>query len=254
MSCMFQKALMAGAVFLLLANGDALAAGELKISGSATVAAGVVNPNKAAIEQETGLKVNVIVNGDGNGLKDLYAGKSDVAMVASPIKLTEANLNKANPGSISIEGFEVVPVGGETLRFIVHPSNPIKTLTEAQLKDIFTGKITSWKDVGGGDQPIIVVTAAQGLGQRTLVVNQFLGGTEITDKARPVQSFVQLSQIVAQAPNAIGYGNGASITPAVAPVAGAEIKQVLALVTKGPPTPDAKKFIEAAAKLGAAKK
>src|SRR5665647_1013046 len=99
------RALTAGAAFLLSANVYTLAAAELKVSGAAAVAGNIVMPNKAAIEKETGLTLNVTANGDGNGLMDLYAGKVDVAMVAAPIKVTEAALNKAKPDSVSIAGF-----------------------------------------------------------------------------------------------------------------------------------------------------
>jgi phosphate transport system substrate-binding protein len=236
----------------LVALGAPAFGNELKVSGSATVAGGIVNKNKAAIEQDTGLTISVTVNGDGNGLKDLYSGKSDVAMVAAPIKLTEEVLNKAAPGSLDVAGFEVTPVGNDSLHFIVHPTNPVKTLSEGQLKDIFTGKITSWKDVGGDDKPILVVSVALGLGQRSNLVANLLGGVDVTEKARSMQGLVQVVQVVAQAPNAIGYATGATLTNAVVVIPGVEVKQVLGLVTKGAPSPEAKKFIAAAAKFGAA--
>jgi phosphate transport system substrate-binding protein len=246
------KILAAGAAVLgLLAGTQGLTAAELKVSGAAAVAGGVINPNKAAIEQETGLTLTMTVNGDGNGLKDLYAGKSDVMMVAAPLKATEAALNKAAPGSVSSDGMEFAPIGTMTIHFVVHPANPVKSLTEAQVKDIFTGKVTSWKEVGGADQPILVVAEAPGLGTRTNVVASALGGADISDKARIMQALVQVVQVVAQVPNAIGYGNAASITDAVAVVSGAAVKQPLGLATKGAPGAEVQKLIAAAAKYGA---
>lgn len=143
-------------------------------------------------------------------------------------------------------------MGTVAIKFIVNAANPVKALTEAQLKDIFTGKIISWKDVGGADQPILVVAEAPGFGTRSNVVATLLGGAEITDKARAMQALVQVSQVVGQAPNAIGYGNAASISGAVAVIPGIEVKQSLGLATKGAPSADVKKLIEAAAKYGAA--
>jgi phosphate transport system substrate-binding protein len=240
-----------GAAFVLSASIFAHAA-ELKISGNSSVGTAIIAPNKAAIEKETGLTLNVTVNGDGNGLKDLYAGKVDVAMIAAPIKITEAGLNKANPGSISVDGFQVTTIGAIAIKFIVNAANPVKALTEAQLKDIFTGKIASWKDVGGADQPILVVATAAGFGTRTNIVASFLGGTEITEKARIMQAMAQISQVVGQAPTAIGWGTATTITNAVTVIPGTEVKQTLALVTKGAPSADAQKLIEATAKYGLA--
>lgn len=238
----------------LSAGVPGASAGELKISGAAAVAGAVITPNKAAIESETGLTLTVTVNGDGNGLKDLYAGKTDVAMVAAPVKMTEEVLNKAAPGSISVADFQVAPIGAVRIRFVVNAANPARSLSEAQLKDIFTGKITSWKDVGGADEPIVVVAEAPGFGTRSNIVKSFLGGEEVTDKARAMQALVQVAQVVAQLPNAIGYGNAATIAGAATPIPGVEVMQPLGLATKGPPSADAKKLIEAAAKYGAAAK
>jgi phosphate transport system substrate-binding protein len=250
------RTLATGALCLMSASVGAYAAAELKISGAAAVAGNIVMPNKAAIESESGLTLSVTPNGDGNGLMDLYSGKVDVAMIAAPMKLTEAALNKAKPGSVSIDGFEIANVGTIGISFIVNAANPVKSLTEAQIKDIFTGKITSWKDVGGADKPILVVAEAAGFGTRSNIVASLLGGAEITDKARIMQSLAQVGQVVGQAPDAIGYGNAASIkaSGAVAAIPGTEVKQALGLATKGAPSADVKKLIEATAKYGAALK
>lgn len=241
------RAAVCAAAITIAMNAYCVAA-EVKLSGSATVAGTIIKPNQSAIEGDTGLKLNVAVNGDGEGLKDLYAGKVDVAMVAAPIKATEATLNKLNPGSISVAGFEVAEVGSSALKFIVNPAGPVKSLSADQLKAIFTGKITSWKEVGGPDEPMLVVTVGPGLGQRVNLVTLFLDGTEVTDKARSMQSLDRVAQVVSQTPNAIGYGTGATITSAVAVIPGTEVKQVLGLVTKGAPNEHVKKLIMAAVK------
>jgi hypothetical protein len=86
---------------------------------------------------------------------------------------------------------------------------------------------------------------------RRNTVSTFLGGDEITSKARTMQALVQVAQVVAQAPNAIGYGNAASITDAVAVVPDVVVKQPLGLATKGAPNADVQKLIAATAKYGA---
>jgi phosphate transport system substrate-binding protein len=244
---------LAASAALLLPVVQATAS-ELRVSGAASVAGSIIMPNKAAIEQEIGSTLAVTVNGDGNGLRDLFSGKSDIAMVAAPVAATEATLNKASPGSISVADFQVAPIGSASIKFIVNPANPVKSLTEAQIKDILTAKITSWKELGGADQPIVVVAEVPGLGTRANVVATFLAGTDITDKARVMQALVQVVQVVAQVPNAFGYGNAASITDAVAVIPGIAVAQPLGLATKGPPNADAKKLIAAAVKYGLAAK
>ena len=109
-------------------------------------------------------------------------------MVAAPMKLTEATLNRANPGSVSVADFQLAPVGTASIRFVVNPASSVHALSASQLHDFFIGKVTSWKDVGGKDAPIIVVAEAPGLGTRANIVANFLGGTEITSTARSMQA------------------------------------------------------------------
>jgi phosphate transport system substrate-binding protein len=133
---------------LLSALTAPVAAAELPVYGAATVARGIIVPNQAAIEQETGLTLIVTANGDGNGLRDLYAGRADVAMIEAQTKPSEETLARAIPGSTTIADFQVSPVGKFSIHFVVNPANPVKSLPESQLRDNFSGKITSWKDVG----------------------------------------------------------------------------------------------------------
>jgi phosphate transport system substrate-binding protein len=243
------------AALLLSVSAPSFSAGELKINGSASLGA-LINKNKAAIEQETGLTLKVTANGDGNGLKDLTAGTADIAIVGAGDlwQATAESMNKASPGAVNVADLEVTQVGTAAMKFIANPANlAAKSLTEAQLKDIFTGKITSWKEVGGADMPIMVASVGAGTGARVLIVKTFLGGMEITGKARVVQALAQLSQIVAQVPGAISYGNEASITDAVAVIPGTEVLLTQVVVTKGPPSADAKKLIEAVTKYAARK-
>lgn len=249
----FNTAHAVAATVLLIASNAAFAAGELKVSGAAAVAANIIAPNKQAIEKQAELTLAMTVNGDGNGLKDLVSGKTDVAMIAAPIKVTADILNKAAPGSVSIDGIQVAPLGALSIKFIVNPANPVKALSEQQLKDIFTGKVANWKDVGGADQPIMVVAEAPGFGTRSNIEANLLG-SELSDKARVMQALAQVAQVVAQAPNAIGYGNAASINSAVTVIPGTEVKQQLGLATKGAPSAEVKRLIEASAKFGAAVK
>jgi phosphate transport system substrate-binding protein len=238
--------LTAIATFLLLNFTISTVAAELKVHGSSTVAGGVLVPNKVAIEKETGLVLTIVPNGSGSGLKDLADGKADIAMISAPLVEEADALNKKTPGSLNTAGFVESPIGLFATKIIVNAKNPVKTLSEAQIKDIFTGKITSWKDVGGPDLPIVVVAEGPGSGGRTLMESHLLGGTAMTDKVRAVQGVGQVAQVVGQNPTAIGYGNPATITSAVNAIPGSEVYQPLSLVTKGAPNDDAKKLIAAA--------
>lgn len=228
------------------------AAAELRLHGSATVARGIVEPNQAAIEKEAGTGLKVVVNGSGNGLQDLAAGRADVAMISAALEIEAAILNDAKPGTLSLDGLRTFPVGSSTIHFIVNPGNPVRKLGEDQLRAILSGKIANWKEVGGADAPIQVIFERPGQGTRASVEAKLLPGQTLVASARTVATLAQVPQIVAQLPGAIGYGNSASIDPAKTPlVEGISVSQPLALVTKGEPSEEMKKLIAATKRHGA---
>ena len=220
-------------------------AADMRVHGSGTVGKGIVLPNQAGIEQSTGFKLNVVTNGSGNGLKDLVAGKADVAMISAPLQV-EADLTNAKaPGSLDISGLQEHNVGASKISFLIHPSNSGLQLTAAQIKDILTGKVTNWKAVGGADKAILLAVEKPGQGTRANVVAVFLGGAGFAGNARQFNALAQVSQVVGQAPNAFGYGNASSISDKVHVVKGVDVDQPLSIVTKGAPSADAQKLIDA---------
>lgn len=238
-----------GAMLALAGGAGSYAAGNLNVHGSATVAKTILLPNQDAIAQETGFTLSIVSNGSGNGLKDLIAGKADVAIISAPLKVEEELTNKKAPGSLDVTGLQEHPIGSKSINFIVNTKNPVKNLSEDQLKAIFTGEITSWTEVGGPDQPILVIIETPGNGTRANVTAVFLDGAEFSGNARQLRALAQVAQVVSQAPNAIGYGNSSSITDAVVVVQGVEVSQPLAIVTKGAPTAEVQRLIAAASKF-----
>lgn len=221
----------------------AVLAQEFRLHGAATLGKNIVVPNQASIEAQSGVKLSIQINGSGNGLKDLAAGRADMAMIAAPIEAEAKIINAATPGALDVAGMQVKQVGSAKVNVIVNPANPVK-LSAAQAKDMLAGRITNWKDVGGADGAILVVAEAPGQGTRAVVETLFLKAA-IAGGARTVPTLAQVAEVVKQVPGAIGYGNSSSITAAVSTVPGIEIPQPLSLVTKGAPSPTAEKVIRA---------
>lgn len=238
LTSMLLGAAVVGAAILGGASGDTFAATELRLNGSATVVKNIMTPNKNEIESASGISLALVANGSGNGLKDLYAGKSDMAMISAPIQVEADIANGKQPGSLDITGFEVFPIGHTKIFFIIHPSNPVKSLTADQMRDVLSGKITNWNELGGPNSPITVFAEKPGNGTRAVVESVFVQGGTITSKARLVPALAQVAKIISQSPNAVGYGNNSSITSSVSTIQGLEVLQPLSLVSKGAPTPD----------------
>lgn len=248
----FKTAVFVASLAMTTATGFG-SAQAFELHGSSTVGKNLVAPNLAGIESASGLKLNMVMNGSGNGMKDLLSGKADMAMISAPIEAEAAIANAKAPGSLDITGLKVHPVGAATINIVVHPSNTA-ALTQDNIRGIFTGEITDWKDVGGTAGPILVVVEAPGQGTRAVVESVFLQGKPIVANARVMQVLTQLTQVTGQAPTAISYGNSSSITDAVKVVSGIEVAQPLALVTKGDPTPEQQKLIDSIAAAGKNKK
>jgi len=227
----------------LSAVSSGVLAEDFRLHGAATLGKTIVLPNQAAIEAKSGVKLSVLINGSGNGLKDLVAGKADMSMIAAPIEAEAKVINASTPGALDVSALQVKQVGTAKVHVIVNPANTVK-LTAAQAKDIISGKITNWKDVGGADGAILVVAEGPGQGTRAVVESVFLKG-DIAKNARTVTTLAQVADVVKQVPSAIGYGNSSSITPAVSQVGGIDILQPLSLVTKGAPSATAAKVISA---------
>jgi phosphate transport system substrate-binding protein len=99
-----------------------------------------------AYEKKTGVKIKTEGGGATRGIVDVAAGKADLGGTCRHVLLREEE-----------RGIKLIPVAWDALVVIAHPSNKVNNLTLDQLKDIFTGKITSWKEVGGANQKITVV-------------------------------------------------------------------------------------------------
>jgi len=144
------------ACFVVLLSVSAFAAKEknmIQIKGSDTM----VNLGQAwaekYMEKNPAEFVAVTGGGSGTGFSSLISGTCDIAMSSRNIKAKEISLAEGkgiNPNEIK--------VALDGLAVVVHPKNPIDKLTLAQLADIFTGRITNWKEVGGSDLKIVLLS------------------------------------------------------------------------------------------------
>jgi len=100
-------------------------------------------------------KVNIAVSGPGSGagIAALINGTSDICQASRTIKQKEIDQAKAN----GVEPYEM-QVATDALSVVVHPSNPVIELTITQLSAIYAGQITNWKEVGGNDTPMVVIS------------------------------------------------------------------------------------------------
>jgi phosphate transport system substrate-binding protein len=98
-----------------------------------------------------------------------------------------------------------VPIAYDAIAIIIHPNNPLENLSIDQIRRIFSAQITNWKEAGGRDHPIILVTREEGSGTREAFQHLLMGKTEISMGALVQDSNGAIRQVVGDDPNAIGY-------------------------------------------------
>lgn len=226
----------------------AVHADTVRMTGATTVLNFLVNPTKAAVEKNTGHTLAIIGSGTGKGLVDLVEGSSDIAMVSEPMEIAV--------DAAAVAGKEVDPkkiqyfeIKRDEIVFIVHPSNPVGKLTWEQIRDIHTGKITNWKEVGGKDLPISVYSGQRTDGTRAMVKKVVMGGADYSASAKAQTSIKRASEmIVTDESGILGVGKGFVEAGKMKVVDTKKLDRPLALATLGAPTPAAKAVIEAFAK------
>ncbi len=181
---------------------------KLVLDGSTTV--GPVAKAFAEYYMEKNPDVNVTVNesGSGNGAKSLINSTCDVANMSRFMKVTEFSA-AVDKGVLPVA--HVVAMDG--LPVLVHPSNPVSGLTIGQIRDIYMGKITNWKDVGGPNLQIVVVSRDTNSGTyetfHELVMTHTVDGESVKEKIKDGAEYVgsngAIRARVQSTPAAIGY-------------------------------------------------
>lgn len=236
------------AVLAMLACGSAFAAEKIVLAGSTTNQLGYVNDSIASFQAaHSGYELAVSGGGTGAGMKGAIAGKLDIGMASRHLKKEELDA-----------GLVPTVIGWDAIAVIVNKKNPVNDLTMQQLKDINTGKITNWKEVGGVDKAIIVVTSHKGSATRKVFQKIVMNGEEYDPKAIKVKTTRAETDRVAKF--IIGIGAVSTIyvddrvkvvtVDGISPTKEAvlsneyKISRPLALVTKGEPSNKAKVYID----------
>ncbi len=191
--------------------------------------------------------------GSGEGIAALIAGKTDIAPASRPA-------NRAELQAAKKAGVKLLPqnIGSYGVAVIVNDANPVKNLKPAQVRALFTGKITNWSKVRGPDSPVNVYALGTNTGARAGFRDLAMRGDDYVSSAKALRDYASIVAAVAKDPDGIGYAdmgplpdgvrallingqppNGAAIYEQVYPFA-----NMLYLYTlEGRETPAAKKFV-----------
>jgi len=189
-----------------LAHADA----NIRVDGSTTVLPAMQKMVEAYMKANPGVSITVSGTGSGNGIKAIIDGTTTIAMASRPMEPKELDAAKA-------KGRPVTPVviAKDAIMPIVNPANPVKDLSAAQLQGIFSGKITNWKDVGGVDKQIVVISRDTSSGTYEAWDTLIMKGEKVSPAALLQASSGAVLQVVSKNKAAIAYDGIAYVNNSV---------------------------------------
>lgn len=166
--------------------------GKLVLTGSSTVAPLAAEIGKRFESEHPDVRVDVQTGGSSRGIADARSGVANIGMASRSLKDEEKDL----------QGFEIARDG---IGIILHKDNPVKSLSNQQVIDIYTGKINNWQQINGKNAPITVVNKAEGRSTLELFLNYFQLKNNDIKASVVIGDNQQGIKTVAGNPDAIGY-------------------------------------------------
>lgn len=237
----------------LFAASLALADTNIRVDGSTTVLPAMQKIVEAYMKANPGVNITVSGGGSGNGIKAIIDGTTNVAMSSREMKPKEFEAAKE-------KGHVVKPVeiALDALAPIVNPANPVKGLTSEQLQGIFSGKIKNWKEVGGDDKEIVVISRDTSSGTYEAWQELIMKDQKVTPAALLQASSGAVLQVVGKNKYAIAYDGYAYVNNTVKAlpvngIAGSEktvadksypVSRPLFIIVPEKTTPEVQKFVD----------
>ena len=216
MSQLARKRLAPVSILLFALSPVVFAGNNVTIKGSDTM----VNLGQAWAEAFMGENPSALIavtgGGSGTGIAALMNGTCDIAQSSRQMSQKEYEFAQSKGRDV-----QELKVGIDALAVVVHPDNPIRELKIEQLSDIFTGKIKNWKEVGGSDEPILVLSRERNSGTHIYVLEEVVrkgkkdGPEEFAPSVLMMSSSQAIEQEVAENHSAIGYFGLGYLNPRV---------------------------------------
>ena len=190
---------------LALAGTLSAQAANITMKGSDTLVILAQKWAQKYMQEHPDTKIQVTGGGSGTGFAALLNQTTDLANASRKIKTKEE--------IAAVKAFGKRPreyqVALDGLSVYVHESNPIQELSVGQLKDVFTGKIRNWRELGGQDLPITIYSRENSSGTYEFFKEHVLSNMDFAASAQAMPGTAALLQAVGKDPKGIGYGGAA---------------------------------------------
>ena len=180
-------------------------AGTISVKGSDTMVVLGQRWAEEYMKKNPKVSIQVTGGGSGTGISALINGTTEICEASRSMKDAEKTQLKEKTGALP----EEITVAKDGLSVYLNASNPLGELTMDQLKAIFTGKITNWKDVGGPDAKIIPYSRENSSGTYVFFKEHVLGNADYTPRAQAMPGTAAVVNAVSKEGFSIGYGGAA---------------------------------------------
>jgi phosphate transport system substrate-binding protein len=197
--------LLVSAVLATVACGRGPAGGESKtitVKGSDTMVILGQRWAETYMNSRPDVRIQVTGGGSGTGIAALINGGTDICEASRQMKDQEREQILKRHGKAVVE----IPVALDGVAIYVHESSPIRELTLPQLKDIYTGKITNWSDVGGKDGRIVPYSRENNSGTYVFFKEHVLANEDFAREVQTLPGTAAVVNAVSKDPASIGYG------------------------------------------------
>jgi phosphate transport system substrate-binding protein len=150
-------------------------------------------------------QIQVTGGGSGTGISALINGTTDICQSSRSMKAAEKAKLRDRYATTGVE----IPVARDGVAVYVHASNPMTEISVPQLKAIFAGKITNWKEIGGPDARIIVYSRENSSGTYVFFKEHVLEGRDFSPRAQTMPGTASVVNAVSKEKFGIGYGGAA---------------------------------------------
>jgi phosphate transport system substrate-binding protein len=158
--------------------------------------------------EHPGARVQVTGGGSGTGIAALINGGTDICEASRPMKDKEREQVRSRHG----KDVKEIPVALDGVAIYINEASPIQTLSEPQIRAIYTGNITNWRDVGGNDQKIVAYSRENNSGTYVFFKEHVLANEDFAREIQTLPGTAAVVNAVAKDPASIGYGGIAYAT------------------------------------------
>ncbi len=190
---------------LLIVTSLAISGETITVKGSDTMVILAQRWAERYMSANPDATIQVTGGGSGVGLSALINGTTDIANSSRPIKSSEREKLKQRYNTLGVE----VKVARDGLSLYLNETNSIKELSLSQIKDIYTGKINNWKQIGGQDAKIILYGRENSSGTYVYFKDNVLEGADFTSTMQSLPGTAAVVNAVSKDKNSIGFGGAA---------------------------------------------